>query len=52
MGVKVSPLGSDAVVEISEENVDQYLAQGWTRAGEEVREEVKRGPGRPSKSDK
>lgn len=54
MGAKVSPPNSDAVVVIADELVERYKEQGWTVAGKPaaVEPEVKRGPGRPPKSDK
>jgi hypothetical protein len=48
MGTRVSPLGSDAVVEIADELVEQYVQQGWTRSAEP---EEKRKPGRPAKKE-
>lgn len=34
MGVKVTSPSSDAVVDLAEELVDAYEAQGWTRVVE------------------
>lgn len=57
MPTRVSPPASSAIVEIADEMVGAYVAQGWVVAvapvvAKVVEVQAKRGPGRPSKSEK
>lgn len=47
---KVNPLSSDAVVEIPDDLVERYAAQGWTVVGAAKDAPAKKS-GRPKKSD-
>lgn len=44
MGVKIRPAFSSAVIEIAEESVEAYVAQGWV----EVKPEPKKQDAKPS----
>lgn len=50
MGTRVSPLNSDAIVEIPDELVAAYVAQGWT-AEKAADSDAPKKRGRPAKTD-